>query len=250
MPTFASERRRTMERVMTCATSSMASVASTRFARRRRQVSLKRVHATSCRVGHRPEGGERVFGEYAADWLETRLVKGRPLTPMTRQATRRCSGATYARISEEPSCARSRPNVFASGTARLPRRVGAISRQVVPPASRHPHDGVSDELIARNPCGSRRRHRARGGTADARHLDVFNLAMHRSAASRSCPRCRIRHARPGELLGLQRVTSTCCTAPCTSNARRTRSPVRAHLDAAKSEAGDRTVALLPRSEMN
>ena len=32
-----------------------------------------------------PHGAERLFGEYAADWLDHRLVKGRPLTPATRQ---------------------------------------------------------------------------------------------------------------------------------------------------------------------
>jgi hypothetical protein len=32
-----------------------------------------------------PRGGERLFGPYAADWLETRLVKGQPLTPATKQ---------------------------------------------------------------------------------------------------------------------------------------------------------------------
>jgi len=47
---------------------------------------LKRVHADELAgLVIDPKGGERVFGEYAADWLETRLVKGRPLTPMTRQ---------------------------------------------------------------------------------------------------------------------------------------------------------------------
>jgi hypothetical protein len=32
-----------------------------------------------------PKGGERLFGEYAEGWLETRLVQGQPLRPMTRQ---------------------------------------------------------------------------------------------------------------------------------------------------------------------
>lgn len=35
-----------------------------------------------------PKGGDRRFGEYAADWIERRLVKGRSLTPATRQGYR------------------------------------------------------------------------------------------------------------------------------------------------------------------
>jgi len=32
-----------------------------------------------------PRGGERLLGDYADQWLEHRLVKGRALTPATRQ---------------------------------------------------------------------------------------------------------------------------------------------------------------------
>jgi integrase len=32
-----------------------------------------------------PRGGERAFGPYATAWIDTRLAKGRPLTPATRQ---------------------------------------------------------------------------------------------------------------------------------------------------------------------
>jgi hypothetical protein len=32
-----------------------------------------------------PRGGERFLGDYADQWLEHRLVKGRALTPATRQ---------------------------------------------------------------------------------------------------------------------------------------------------------------------
>ena len=32
-----------------------------------------------------PRGGERTFGPYATTWIDTRLARGRPLTPATRQ---------------------------------------------------------------------------------------------------------------------------------------------------------------------
>jgi len=35
-----------------------------------------------------PKGGERLFGPYADCWLEHRLVRGRPLTPATKQGYR------------------------------------------------------------------------------------------------------------------------------------------------------------------
>ena len=46
-----------------------------------------------------PRGGERLFGEYAEQWLKHRLVKGRPLTPASARVTRVCSVVTCCRPS-------------------------------------------------------------------------------------------------------------------------------------------------------
>jgi hypothetical protein len=63
-----------------------------------------------------PKGGERVFETFADAWLEQRLVRGRPLTPATRQGTGPSFDATSTPSSEEPGSARSPPNESAPGT--------------------------------------------------------------------------------------------------------------------------------------
>ena len=35
-----------------------------------------------------PKGGEELFGPYADNWIETRMVKGKPLSPATKQGYR------------------------------------------------------------------------------------------------------------------------------------------------------------------
>lgn len=67
-----------------------------------------------------PKGGERLFGLYADQWIEHRLVKGKPLTPATRQGYKALIRRHLRPPSAKRSSDRSRRSVSASGTLRSP----------------------------------------------------------------------------------------------------------------------------------
>ena len=153
-----------------------------------------------------PRGGERLFGDYADTWIEQRLVKGRPLTPATRQGYR-----ALLRRHLEPTF----------GATRL--------RQITPERVRQWHSelratspdqaakgyrllravlntAVSDQLIGRNPCTIRG-----AGIEHARERPMLDTATVLALADTISPRLRclvllggFAGLRTGELLGLQR----------------------------------------------
>jgi integrase len=154
-----------------------------------------------------PRGGERLFGPYAERWLETRLVRGRPLTPMTRQGYR---GLLRRHI--EPTFAKARLRQITPETVRewystIVDKAGndaaaksyRLLRAIMTTA-------VSDDLVGRNPC------RIRGaGTehADERPMLEARTVLMLADAIDERYRALVLLAgfgglRTGELLGLER----------------------------------------------
>jgi integrase len=154
-----------------------------------------------------PKGGERLFGPYADNWIETRLVKGKPLTPATRQGykalmrrhLRPAFGETklrqitkervnnwYARIATDKS------QDQAAKAYRLLRAILITA--------------VSEDLIAQNPCGIKG-----AGIEDHAERPKLETSTVLELADAIVPRLRCLillggfvGLRPGELLGLQR----------------------------------------------
>ena len=67
-----------------------------------------------------PKGGESLFFGYADAWVEHRMVKGRPLTPATKQGYRALLRRHLHPAFGATSSARSRLNRSGSGTPRPP----------------------------------------------------------------------------------------------------------------------------------
>jgi integrase len=154
-----------------------------------------------------PKGGERLFGEYADEWLEHRLVKGRPLTPMTRQGYK-----GLLRRNIRPHFARTKlrqitPERVRTWHSELTEKAGTdqaaksyrLLRAIFTTA-------VSDELVARNPCAIKG-----AGIERAPERPMLGTATVLQLADAIEPRlCALvllagfRTLRPGELLGLQR----------------------------------------------
>jgi len=154
-----------------------------------------------------PRGGERLFGPYAERWLETRLVRGRPLTPMTRQGYR-----GLMRRNLEPTFGKTRlrqitPELVREWYSSIVQKAGTdaaaksyrLLRAIMTTA-------VADDLVGRNPC------RIRGaGTehADERPMLEARTVLKLADAIEGRYRALVLLAgfgglRTGELLGLER----------------------------------------------
>lgn len=102
-----------------------------------------------------PKGGERVFETYADAWLEQRPVRGRPLTPATRQGHRAVLrrhlnpefGSTNFARSPPSESVRGRQPTAAPPAIRAAKSYGVL-RAIL-------NTAVSGALISRNPCSIR-----------------------------------------------------------------------------------------------
>src|ERR1017187_6411983 len=209
---------------------------------------LKKVHADELAgLVIDPKGGERVFGEYAADWLETRLVKGRPLTPMTRQGyeallrrnIRPHFGRTKLRQITPERVREWHSKVTAESGSDQAAKSYRLLRAILMTA-------VSDELIARNPCTIKG-----AGIEQARERPMLDTTTVLKLADAIKPRWRclillggLGGLRTGELLGLERrdIDLLHGTVTVARQAHEITGQGRV-ITAPKSEAGRRTVAL-------
>ncbi|HET7487749.1 MAG TPA: site-specific integrase [Acidimicrobiales bacterium] len=194
-----------------------------------------------------PRRGREHLADFARRWLDARLVKGRPLAPMTKQGylglLRLNLDATIGRyrLAEiTPSVVRAWYAGVAAGAGRdQAAKSYRLLRAIL-------NTAVDDELIARNPC------RIRGGgaeRADERPLIdstlVFRLADSISARLRALViLAGLVGLRTGELLGLRwcdvdlagrRLTVLVQAQQVVGMGRIVTGP--------KSEAGQRTVSL-------
>lgn len=154
-----------------------------------------------------PKGGERLFGDFADQWIKTRLVNGRPLRPYTRQGyeallrrnLRKDFGKTKLRQITPERVREWYSKVTAEKGQDQAAKSYRLLRAILMTA-------VRDELIPRNPCmitGAGIEH-----TEERPMLDTSTVLQLADAIT---PRLRalvlvagFRTLRPGELLGLQR----------------------------------------------
>jgi integrase len=154
-----------------------------------------------------PRKGREVLNDLAARWLATRVVKGKPLAPSTRQSydglLRRNITATIGRF----ELARITPSVVRDWYVRIAQGAGRdqaaksyrLLRAIL-------NTAVDDDLIARNPC------RIRGGGQDqAEERPMIDADLVFELADAITPRLRalvivagFAGLRTGELLGLRR----------------------------------------------
>ncbi len=154
-----------------------------------------------------PRGGERLFGEYAEQWLKHRLVKGRPLTPATRQGyeglLRRNLLPPFAKTKLRqitPERVRKwHSELTASASADAAAKSYRVLRAIL-------NTAVSDELIPRNPC-----HLKGAGIEHAEERPMLDSSTVLKLANAIDPRLRCLvllggfvGLRTGELLGLER----------------------------------------------
>jgi len=193
-----------------------------------------------------PKGGERVFETFADAWLEQRLVRGRPLTPATRQGYQ---AVLRRHLNPEFGGTRLRqvtPERVRSWYATLSlasRDQAAKSYRVLRAIL---NTAVSDGLISKNPCTIRG-----AGIEHAPERPMLATTTVLELAESIEPRLRclillggFAGLRTGELLGLQRrdldllhgtVTVVRQSHEITGQGRITTAP--------KSDAGYRSVAL-------
>lgn len=154
-----------------------------------------------------PSGGERLFGQYAADWLESRRVKDRPLSPATKDGYTRVLKRNIAPTFERTKLRAITPEKVRRWHNDLIRSKGTdqaaksyrLLRAIL-------NTAVADELIARNPCTIKG-----AGLEAARERPMPDTAMVLALADAITPRLRLFvllagfiGQRSGELLGLQR----------------------------------------------
>ena len=196
-----------------------------------------------------PKGGDRLFGAYAADWIERRFVKGRPLTPATRQGyralLRRHLGPAFGGMKLRqitPERIRRWQTELSERSPDQAAKAYRVLRAIM-------NTAVSDELIGRNPCTIRG-----AGIERTRERPLLDTETVLALTEAIGPRFRclvllggFGGLRTGELLGLQRqdidplhgtVTVVRQAHEITGQGRMLTPP--------KSDAGRRTVAL-PRS---
>ena len=193
-----------------------------------------------------PKGGERLFGLYAEQWVEHRLVKGKPLTPATRQGykalirrhLRPAFGETKLR-QVTPERVRKWHTEVTGESQDQAAKSYRLLRAILMTA-------VSDELIARNPCTIRG-----AGIEQARERPMLDTTTVLKLADAIKPRWRclillggLGGLRTGELLGLERrdIDLLHGTVTVARQAHEITGQGRV-ITAPKSEAGRRTVAL-------
>ena len=153
-----------------------------------------------------PKAGERLFGPYADSWIEHRLVRGRPLTPATKQGYRAVlrrhlrpefHGTKLRQITPE------RVRLWHAGLSLVSRDQAAKSYRVLRAIM---NTAVSDGLITRNPCTIRG-----AGIEHAPERPMLATTTVLELAGSIEPRLRclvllggFGGLRTGELLGLQR----------------------------------------------
>ncbi len=194
-----------------------------------------------------PRGGERLFGEYADEWLKHRLVKGQPLTPSTRQGYE-----ALLRRHLRPSFAKTKLRQITTDRVRrwqaeLTADKGAdqaakgyrLLRAILTTAT---HDG----LVAKNPCVIKG-----AGIEHATERPMLETSTVLALGEAITPRlrCLVLLAgfvtlRPGELLGLERrdIDLLHGTVTVERQAHEITGQGRI-LTAPKTEAGQRTLAL-------
>ena len=151
-------------------------------------------------------GGERLFGDYADAWVKHRLVKGRPLTPATRQGY---NGLLRRHL--KPAFGHTKLRQI---TPERVRTWHGELRQIAPDQAAKAYrllrailnTAVADEMLGRNPCTIRG-----GGSEHARERPLFETSTVLALADTIVPRLRCLvllggfvGLRTGELLGLQR----------------------------------------------
>lgn len=154
-----------------------------------------------------PRGGERLFGEYASEWLKQRLVKGRPLTPATRQGYEGLLRRNILPSFERTKLRQITPERVRKWFAELTRSAGhdaaAKSYRVLRAIM---NTALSDELISRNPC-----HIKGAGMEHAPERPMLDIKTVLRLAGAIDPRYRALvllgsfvGLRTGEMLGLER----------------------------------------------
>ena len=169
---------------------------------------LKKVHADELAgLVVDPRGGERLFGEYAQGWLETRLVQGRPLRPMTRQGYEALLRRNIRPHLDRTKLRQITPERVREWYSKVTTEKGSdqaaksyrLLRAILMTA-------VADELVPRNPCQIRG-----GGIEHPAERPMLEAEAVFDLADAIVPRLRAYvlvagfcTLRPGELLGLQR----------------------------------------------
>jgi integrase len=193
-----------------------------------------------------PTGGERLFGGYAANWIEHRLVKGRPLSPATRQGyralLRRHLGPAFGGMKLRqitPERIRQWQTELSAHSPDQAAKAYRVMRAIM-------NTAVCDELISRNPCTIRG-----AGVERARERPMLDTTTVLALAEAIEPRLRclvllggFGGLRTGELLGLQRcdIDPLHGTVMVVRQAHEITGPGRV-LTPPKSDAGRRTVGL-------
>ncbi len=195
-----------------------------------------------------PRRGERSFGDYADEWIEHRLVKGKPLTPATKQGYR-----ALMRRHLTPAFGQTRLNqINKDRVRRWHNKLAAAQPDQAAKAYRLLRailmTAADDDLIAENPC------RIKGaGQENAAERPMLDTETVLALADAIEPRLRamvliagFRTMRTGELLGLQRRDIDPLHATIRVD-RQTQEVTggRIVLENTKSEAGKRTLTLPP-----
>jgi len=194
-----------------------------------------------------PRGGERLFGSYADDWLEHRLVKGKPLTPSTREGYKALLRRHLRPAFEKTKLRQITPE----RVRRLHSEIATKSQDQAAKSYRLLRailmTAVSDQLIPRNPCQIKG-----AGIENAPERPMLETATVLQLADLIEPRFRamvlisgFRTLRPGELLGLQRrdIDLLHNTIRVERQAQEITGHGRIVVPHAKSEAGTRTLSL-------
>ena len=194
-----------------------------------------------------PRRGREKLADFAERWLETRLVKGKPLAPMTKQGYLGLLARNIEETIGQYELARIAPSVVRDWYSKVSVSVGrdqaAKSYRLLRAML---NTAVDDELIVRNPC------RIRGGgseRADERPMIdsalVFKLADSISARLRALVIVAgFVGLRAGELLGLRRCDVNLDDASLTVLVQAQQViGIGRIVTGPKSEAGQRTVSL-------
>jgi hypothetical protein len=159
-----------------------------------------------------PKGGERLFGPYADSWLEHRLVRGRPLTPATKQGYRavlrrhlhpQFGGTKLRQITPE------RVRRWHAELSLVSPDQAAKSYRVLRAIL---NTAVSDGLITRNPCTIRGASTLRSAPCSPRRPSSSSPELSSPDSVAWCSSADSADCGPGSSSDCNGTTSTCCTA--------------------------------------